>query len=93
MSGTQYRLLWSRTAKRAIAETLPEQVALVAFEFITERLALNPQRLGKALGAELSGIYTARLAPTWRVLYEIDDAQHLVTVLDIRPRTTAYRRR
>jgi len=61
-------------------------------EFITEPLASNPQRLGKALGAELSGIHSARLLTQWRVLFEIDEIRHVVTVLDIRHRSNAYRR-
>jgi mRNA-degrading endonuclease RelE of RelBE toxin-antitoxin system len=51
----------------------------------------NPQRVGKLLGEELIGIYSARLARDWRVLYEIDDTRHMVIVLDIRHRSTAYR--
>ena len=52
-----------------------------------------PRRVGKPLGAELAGIYSARLGRDWRVLYEIDDAKHVVIVLDIRHRSAAYRRR
>jgi mRNA-degrading endonuclease RelE of RelBE toxin-antitoxin system len=35
----------------------------------------------------------ARLARERRILYEIDDEKHAVIILDIRHRTTAYRRR
>jgi mRNA-degrading endonuclease RelE of RelBE toxin-antitoxin system len=52
-----------------------------------------PRRAGRPLGAELAGIYSARLGRDWRVLYEIDDAKHVVIVLDIRHRSAAYRRR
>lgn len=93
MTCPSYELRWSRTARRAIGEQLPEQVAVAAVEFITGPLASNPQRLGKALGTELTGIHAARIGPHWRVLYEIDEARHLVTVLDIQHRTTIYRRR
>lgn len=93
MTDAPYELEWSRTARRAIGELLSEQVAVAAVEFITGPLARNPQRLGKALGAELSGIHSARLMQSWRVLYEIDESEHLVTVLDIRDRANAYRRR
>jgi hypothetical protein len=41
-------------------------------------------------GAELAGIYSARLGC---VLYEVDDARHVVIVLDIRHRSAACRRR
>jgi mRNA-degrading endonuclease RelE of RelBE toxin-antitoxin system len=88
-----YELRWSRTARRAIGERLPEHVATAAVEFITGPLAGNPRRLGKALGAELTGIHAARIGQLWRVLYEIDEAEHVVTVLDIQHRVTSYRRR
>jgi mRNA interferase RelE/StbE len=64
-----------------------------AAEFITGPLLDDPRRAGNPLGAELAGIYSARLGRDWRVLYEIDDAKHLVIVLDIRHRSTVYRRR
>jgi mRNA-degrading endonuclease RelE of RelBE toxin-antitoxin system len=44
------------------------------------------------LGEELAGIYSARLARDWRVLYEIDEVERTLIVLDIRHRATAYRR-
>lgn len=93
MTCPPYALRWSRTARRAIGEQLPEQVATAAMEFITGPLASNPHHLGKALGAELTGIYAARVSQQWRVLYEIDEAEHMVTVLDIQHRATVYRRR
>lgn len=49
--------------------------------------------VGKPLGEELTGIYSARLARNRRVLYEIDDTKHVVIVLDIRHRSAAYRPR
>ena len=77
---------------RALADRLPPDVAAAAAEFITGPLLTNPQRVGKPLGRELAGIYSARLGRRWRVLYEIDDIKHAVIVLDIRPRSTVYRR-
>jgi mRNA-degrading endonuclease RelE of RelBE toxin-antitoxin system len=52
----------------------------------------NPRRIGKPLGEELTGTYSARLARDWRVLYEIDESRYVVVVLDIRHRSVAYRR-
>jgi mRNA-degrading endonuclease RelE of RelBE toxin-antitoxin system len=63
-----------------------------AAEFITGPLFEDPRRVGKPLGVKLVGIYSARLGRDWRVLYEIHDAKHVVIVLDIRHRSTAYRR-
>ena len=80
-------------ARRALAERLSFEIATAAAEVITGPLLEDPRRVGKPLGAELAGIYSARLGRDWRVLYEIDDAKHLVIVLDIRHRSAAYRRR
>lgn len=88
-----YELGTAPPARRALAERLPQEVAAAAVEFITGPLLANPQRVGKPLGEELAGIYSARLGRNWRVLYEIDDTKHAVIVLDIRQRSTAYRPR
>ena len=88
-----YELGTAPPARRALADRLPPDVAAAAAEFITGPLLANPQRVGKPLGEELAGIYSARLARSWRVLYEIDDIKHAVIVLDIRPRSTVYRPR
>lgn len=88
-----YQLGTAPPARRAIATRLPPDVAGAAVEFITGPLLATPYRVGKPLGDELDGIFSARLARDWRVLYEIDDAQHTVIVLDIRHGASAYRSR
>ena len=80
-------------ARRALADRLPPEVAAAAAEFITGPLLADPQRVGKPLGYELAGIYSARLGRVWRVLYEIDETRKVVVVLDIRHRSAAYRSR
>lgn len=89
----RYELGAAPPSRRALAERLPFEIAAAAAEFITGPLLDDPRRLGKPLGAELAGIYSARPGRDWRVLYEIDDAKHAVIVLDIRHRSAAYRRR
>jgi mRNA-degrading endonuclease RelE of RelBE toxin-antitoxin system len=76
-----------------LADLLPDTAATAAIEFITGPLLENPRRVGKPLGEQLSGIYSARLARDWRVLYEIDEEKRAVIVLDIRHRSAAYRQR
>jgi mRNA interferase RelE/StbE len=88
-----YELGTAPPARRALTDRLPPEVAAAAAEFITGPLLANPQRVGQPLGEELTGIYSARLGRSWRVLYEIDDTLHAVIVLDIRPRSVAYRPR
>jgi mRNA-degrading endonuclease RelE of RelBE toxin-antitoxin system len=89
----RYELGTAPPARRALAERVSFEVAVAAAEFITGPLLDDPRRVGKPLGAELAGICSARVGRDWRVLYEIDEAKHVVIVLDIRHRSAAYRRR
>ena len=88
-----YVLGTANAARRAPAHRLPHDVAAAAIEFIAGPLLENPQRVGKALKNELAGIRSARLGRDWRLVYEIDTASRTVTVLDIQPRSNAYRSR
>jgi mRNA-degrading endonuclease RelE of RelBE toxin-antitoxin system len=87
-----YELGTAPPARRALAELLPPDIAATV-EFITGPLLLNPYRVGRPLGEELEGIFSARVSRDWRVLYEIDEAKHAVIVLDIRHRAVVYRPR
>ena len=73
-------------------ESLPGEVA-AAVEFITGPLLDNPRRIGKPLREELAGLWSARLGPEWRVVYQIDESRRSVVVEDIQHRSTVYRRR
>ena len=89
----RYELGTAPPARRALTGRLPAEIAAAAAEFIMGPLLDDPRRVGKPLGAELAGIYSARLGREWRVLYEINESKDLVIVLDIRYRSIAYRRR
>ena len=71
---------------------LPENVAAAVIEFITGSLRTNPRRVGKPLTRELRGRYAARRG-TFRIIYSIDDAENLITVLRIEHRADVYRQR
>jgi mRNA interferase RelE/StbE len=88
----RYDLQLAASAARAIQKTLPESVAAAVIEFVTGSLVANPRRVGKPLRRELTGLYSARRG-TFRVIYRIDDAEHVVTVVRIEHRADAYRRR
>jgi mRNA interferase RelE/StbE len=88
-----YELGLTRPARRAISESLPEDVAAAAVEFITGSLLEAPYRVGKPLRDRLAGFRSARLSTQWRVLYRIDEAKHAVIVQDIQHRASAYRHR
>ena len=89
----RYELGTAPPARRALTDRLPAEVAAAAVEFITGPLLDNPHRVGKPLNDELAGIYSARLARNWRILYEINELKQTVIVLDIRHRSTSYRSR
>jgi len=86
----RYELIISPSARRQLAETLPEAVAFAAHEFLVGPLLVNPHRLGKRLQAPLHDRHSARRG-TYRVIYRIDDEQVKVTVLDVVHRQDAYR--
>lgn len=85
MSSEQpYRLGITATARRKLAEQLPEAVAFAAHEFINGPLLVNPHRVGKRLMPPLDDRHSARRG-TYRVLYRIDDRARIVTVLAVAP--------
>ena len=86
----RYTLIITPTARRQLAQHLPEAVAFAAHEFIVGALLNNPQRVGKRLQAPLDDRHSARRG-TYRVLYRIDEEERTVTVVDITHRRHAYR--
>lgn len=91
MSPEPYEVALTRPARRALAETLPLDVAVGVSDFIVGPLGDSPHRVGQELHAPAEGIYSAHVMRNWRVLYTIDEEHRLVTVRDIRHRRDAYR--
>jgi mRNA-degrading endonuclease RelE of RelBE toxin-antitoxin system len=83
-------LVIAPSARRQLAQSLPEAVATAAYEFIVGPLLDNPRRVGKGLQPPLSDRHSARRG-TYRVVYRIDDQRRTVTVLAIAHRNDAYR--
>ncbi|MDN5858784.1 MAG: type II toxin-antitoxin system RelE/ParE family toxin [Pseudonocardia sp.] len=86
----RYALVITPTARRQLAQHLPEAAAFAAHEFIVGALLDNPHRIGKRLHPPLDDRHSARRG-TYRVIYRIDDEQRTVTVVDIAHRRDAYR--
>lgn len=86
----RYRLRIAWPAARALAEGLPEKVATAAYAFITGALLDDPRRVGKPLDPPLAPAWTARRG-TYRVLYFLDENEHIVEVTAVRHRADAYR--
>lgn len=91
-SRRRYRLVIAPTARRQLAERLPEAVAWAAHAFIVGPLLDNPQRVGKRLHPPLDDRHAARQG-TYRVIYRIDDGSRTVIVLDVAHRSEVYRPR
>ncbi len=87
-----YDLVVAGPAARAIADVLPEAIAVAVIALITGDLLGAPRRVGKPLRRELEGLWVARRG-TFRVVYRIDDETHEVVVLRVDHRRDAYRSR
>jgi len=89
-----YRLRWSPPASRPLdrlAATSPRVVGAIV-EFCFGRLIANPQRVGHALGRELTGRYSARVGQ-YRIIYWIDERERIVYVDRVDHRADVYRPR
>jgi mRNA interferase RelE/StbE len=72
-------------------DRLPISVAAAILETL-DAIAENPRRIGKRLMLEHEGRFSARRGP-YRIIYEIEDADHLVRGVAIGHRRDVYRRR
>lgn len=91
-AGSEYELVVTPPAARAIAEQLPEAVASAVIEFLTGSLVREPRRVGKPLRRELAGVWSARRG-TYRVLYRIRVHPREIIVLRVEHRSDVYRPR
>jgi mRNA-degrading endonuclease RelE of RelBE toxin-antitoxin system len=90
VTAERYQLVISPTARRQLAEHLPEAAAFAAYEFIVGPLLNNPQRVGKRLRQPLDDRHSARRG-TYRLIYRIDEKRRRVTVVGVVHRSDAYR--
>jgi mRNA interferase RelE/StbE len=93
VSGAEdYELVLTPPARRALADELSEAAAGAVIEFLTTALVQTPQRVGKPLRGELTGVWSARRG-TYRILYRIRDEGREVIALRIEHRRDVYRAR
>ena len=91
MTGEQpYELVLTPPARRALAEQLPEPVAVAVIHFLTTALVEETRRAGEPLRGDLAGVWSARRG-TYRVLYRVVDGPREVVVLRIDHRRDVYR--
>jgi mRNA-degrading endonuclease RelE of RelBE toxin-antitoxin system len=83
-----YRLRITYDAQRVLTQAppagLPSATAWEAYTFISSDLLSDPIAVGIPLAATLSGVWSAHRAG-YRVLYEVDEVERVVTILVVRP--------
>lgn len=84
-----FDIAWSPTARRHLRR-LPEKIATAVVEFAYGALADNPDRVGHRLRFELEGRLSANRGD-YRLVYQIDDASRVVTILAVDRRSRIYR--
>ncbi|WP_396911602.1 type II toxin-antitoxin system RelE/ParE family toxin [Mycolicibacterium sp.] len=84
-----YTTRFTATARRDL-DKLPPRILGAVIEFAFGDLAREPRRVGKPLGRELAGQYSARRGP-YRLLYRIDDENNTIWVHRIDHRANIYR--
>lgn len=85
-----YEVRFTRSAKNALANDLPEKVASAAWTFIMGALRDNPRRVGKQLKDPLYPLYSARRGE-YRIIYRIDEEAIVIEVITIAHRRDSYR--
>lgn len=86
-----HQVVLSATARRDLAG-IPPRIVSAIVEFVYGDLAAHPRRVGKPLGRELAGSFSARRGP-YRILYDVDDSTQTVHVLRVDHRSDVYRPR
>lgn len=71
---------------------LPDKIVSAVLEFILGPLLDNPHRIGRPLRGDLTGLQAARVS-SYRIVYEIDESERKVIVLDVDHRADIYRPR
>jgi mRNA interferase RelE/StbE len=84
-----YELRVTGPVQRQLAR-LTEGTAAAIVEFMLTAVVEKPHRVGGRLQRKLAGLHSARRG-AYRVIYEIDDDQHVVVVLRIDHRSRVYR--
>ena len=85
-----FEVTFSASARRALTDTLPENVAVAAFEFIMGALRADPKRMGKQLEEPLFPLYSARRGE-YRIVYRVLDRLLVIDIVAIAHRRDAYR--
>lgn len=91
MTLASYEVAWTGAAKRALTR-LPAKVGTAVVESSYGALAENPQRVGKPLRFNLTGLHSARRGD-FRVIYRINETDRRIDIAAIEHRSDVYRPR
>ena len=86
-----HQVVITPTARRDLSKTSPRIIPAIV-EFLYGDLAAQPRRVGKPLGRDLAGTFSARRGP-YRILFSLDDAAETEYVLRVDHRADVYRSR
>ena len=89
MTTRPFEIEWASRALRSL-NRLPEKIATACVEFVYGGPAENPNRVGRALRFDLEGKHGAARGD-FRVVFAIDEDDHVVTVVSIDHRSDIYR--
>jgi mRNA-degrading endonuclease RelE of RelBE toxin-antitoxin system len=84
-----FEVRFTAAARRSL-NTIPPRVLSAVVEFTFGDLARQPRRVGKPLRDDLAGLFSARRGP-YRVLYRIDDAARIVSIVRVDHRADVFR--
>lgn len=85
-----FEVRFTRSAKRALTNDLPEKVATAVWTLVMGDLRDNPQRVGEQLKAPLYPLYSARRGE-YRVIYRIVDDILAIEIVATAHRRDSYR--
>jgi mRNA-degrading endonuclease RelE of RelBE toxin-antitoxin system len=86
-----FEVVFTSTARRDL-QRIPPRIVPAIVEFVYGDLADDPRRVGKPLGRQLAGTYSARRG-SYRVLYSVDDDRAVIDVFRVDHRSDVYRAR
>ncbi|MDR2548293.1 MAG: type II toxin-antitoxin system RelE/ParE family toxin [Rickettsiales bacterium] len=84
-----YKIEFLKDVTETDLPALPKTIRLRVEKAIKEHLTVNPDKIGKSLSYKFKGSRRMRVGD-YRVIYEIDNIEHMVVVSAIRHRKDSY---
>ncbi|MDQ5890939.1 MAG: mRNA interferase RelE/StbE [Candidatus Dependentiae bacterium] len=84
-----YRLLYNEEVVKSHIPELPKVIRTIIKRAVEERLTVDPIGFGKPLRYSLKGYRRLRVG-NYRVVYRIDNAEHVVIIVAVQHRKDVY---